>query len=334
MRKRYGFTLIELLVVIAIIGVLVALLLPAIQQAREAARRSQCVNNFKQIGLALYNYMDAHRQFPGANTRWLGGGVNNCRNGGWSIHTRLLPYMDQEQLYSMINYSIRANGDVAECGPVSAQMNTTAQNTIVGMFMCPSSPAQGPRNSYRFCTGTRTDVQTGAFNYTGGTYGYSLGDFNDGASHTVGASEMILGTSYLGNLPTNRTRGEIPEILTSTLAGVDPIAKARFQACAASTTPASYNNYETAMGGAWYMHRRLYTTYAHEGTPNGARCTSIRSGRPRGSQRAVLPASSHHSGGVNVLLMDGTVEFVSDSIDYDIWQSVSTRSGGETTHEL
>ena len=135
-RPRRGFTLIELLVVIAIIGVLIALLLPAVQSAREAARRSQCVNNLKQLGLALNNYHSTNNSFPlGGNPapyQPMNGGCTVW--AGWSAQSMLLPYLEQVQVYNAINFYFTGRGS-----GVSENIQKTAMTTRINAFLCPSS---------------------------------------------------------------------------------------------------------------------------------------------------------------------------------------------------
>jgi prepilin-type N-terminal cleavage/methylation domain-containing protein len=147
--RRRGFTLIELLVVIAIIAVLIALLLPAVQMAREAARRSQCRNNLKQFGLALANYESTHGTLP-SQLRWNG---TSSVNGGYSVHVFCLPYLEHEAIYNAINFTHRANDAYVNWNQWDGA-NVTARNGRVGMFVCPSCPADsGLRTTYRSSDG-------------------------------------------------------------------------------------------------------------------------------------------------------------------------------------
>ncbi len=124
-QRRVGFTLVELLVVIAIIGILVALLLPAIQAAREAARRSQCKNNLKQIGLALQNHLDARKSFPMGCLEWRTTGNAKLRQWAWSA--KILPYLEEQTLYQQIDFQ----------QPYDAAINKTAVSTVLTVFQCP-----------------------------------------------------------------------------------------------------------------------------------------------------------------------------------------------------
>ncbi len=158
-RSRRAFTLIELLVVIAIIAILVALLLPAVQQAREAARRTQCKNNLKQIGLALHNYAEAMTRFPpGYVTYAAGTATTIATTPGWGWPAMLLPYLDQQNLYDQINFKL----------PVQDPSNAAATSVFVSTFVCPSdSFPSGPFNIYSDAANTTLLLQAPPFSYCG-----------------------------------------------------------------------------------------------------------------------------------------------------------------------
>ena len=230
MRRR-GFTLIELLVVIAIIAVLIGLLLPAVQAAREAARRAQCVNNLKQQGIALHNYHSSNNCLPvgflfptvanasGSNAQ----GIPDL-HWRWSVLAQLSPYMEQSNVYNAVNFNWPIAPGVGASGPFAGYpaykpfpVNTTAMTTKVNFFLCPSDGATpqatlidgvttfGPSN-YHFCTG---DGQPGsghvgdAGNPTNGAGpangpfilgpAQSFASITDGSSNTVAASEQLIG---------------------------------------------------------------------------------------------------------------------------------------------
>ena len=232
--SRRGFTLIELLVVIAIIAVLIALLLPAVQSAREAARRAQCTNNLKQIGLALHNYHTANDVFP------LGTSFNPVDTAGdpgvwasWSAQALMLGYMEQTPLYNAINFSWGplATGTTTSDG--TGGINTTATHTLITSFVCPSDPycggGQQNINDYASCFGT-TGLPLYTWSNTGGpplynqqpsgstgmfTFAipYGVRDCTDGTSNTVAYAEWLVGdgrgTALGGANPPSKYRGNM-----------------------------------------------------------------------------------------------------------------------------
>jgi prepilin-type N-terminal cleavage/methylation domain-containing protein len=180
MRRRRGFTLIELLVVIAIIAVLIALLLPAVQAAREAARRVQCVNNLKQIGLALANYHDAIGSFPmsyAGRRLFVDGSTDTAQGWGWG--SLILPQMEQPSLYNAINMSL----------PVEAPQNLTVVRTMIAGYLCPSDPTPG--------TTFPVDDGTGVVlaNVSPTSYAACVG--NDAADSTTGLNNDGIGNGVL-----------------------------------------------------------------------------------------------------------------------------------------
>src|SRR3954453_6934922 len=141
--RAYGFTLIELLVVIAIIAVLIALLLPAVQAAREAARRVQCVNNLKQLGLAMHNYHDVNGKFPmGSGSGMQSLGVYLAKQA-WSAHAAMLPQIGQGPLYNAINFNWGVNAGSISASVPASYINSTVYQTQVKEFLCPSDPNAG-----------------------------------------------------------------------------------------------------------------------------------------------------------------------------------------------
>lgn len=322
-RTRRGFTLIELLVVIAIIAVLIALLLPAVQQAREAARRTQCRNNLKQMGLALHNYESSHSVFPP-------GGLGYPFV--WSAQAQLLPYVDQGSLQRLLNFSVPPmNAFVGAHDPVAVAANDTAAQTKLAMFLCPSDKNGVPGSvyggiSYSACSGSGiNDVANAAddgsvSNADGLIFSRSkigFRDITDGASNTVVFGEQLLGDGNNAAPATGDYRHRVVEL---SMATVPTIA-----GCASAAT------WSGQRGSKWINGHLADTMYNHYHAPNSAVYPDCHNGY---HSVALTSTRSAHVGGVQVCLADGAVRFVSDNINLGIWRALATRAGGEITGEF
>jgi len=367
MRVKRGFTLIELLVVISIIAVLISLLLPAVQSAREAARRIQCTNNLKQMALALHNYVSATGAIPPGidNTvTYLGNTPPSQLSTwtAWSAQSLLLPYVEQGPLYNAANFSWN-------CCYVSGQgdkTNSTIYNTRIAGFLCPSDAIAGQQNinSYDGCIGTST-VQyptdgntTGVFrvyNNLNSCTSVTLASITDGTSNTIAFGEGLVGdysknANYRGNGmsgATDPTGGIVPGTIAGNNSESDPKnVLLALQSCNtfwASTALRTCSGYTACCvvgvkqydGQLWALGERGYTLFNAIVPPNSKQypwrnCrlgASCPSCAPEGS--SFINASSYHPGGCNFAFADGSVKFIKDSVNMLTYQSLGTRAGGE-----
>ena len=303
-----GFTLIELLVVIAIIAVLISLLLPAVQSAREAARRIQCVNNLKQIGLGLHNYHESRGSLPGADM------VFNVTE--LSALTQILPMLEQTSVYNSINFSFSYQ-DLP---------NTTAMYTVVSSFVCPSDksdplPALGAQTNYMADMGSGIVWQApigpnmGMPAPNGVFHGDSATTFaaiTDGLSNTAFFSERVMAD---GNNAIVSPKSDV-----FFARGAPATVDDAYQQCQALDITDLHNQFPLFMGAPWLCGQHVFT---HVGGPNTRSCGFFI------SLRAIMPPSSMHPGGVNTLMGDGSVRFIKDTINLPTWRALGTVAGGE-----
>ncbi|HET6423588.1 MAG TPA: DUF1559 domain-containing protein [Planctomycetaceae bacterium] len=322
LRRHRGFTLIELLVVIAIIAVLIALLLPAVQQAREAARRTQCRNNIKQVGLALHNYLDAFTKFPPVSVLPAGRTFEP-----YSAHVRLLPYIEQANLSNLIDWNVSSE----------FTSNPTAAKTRVATYMCPSEINDRQRFTptllhyplnYAFNEGTwfiydpvTGNVGDGAFHPN---RAFKAGDFPDGMSNTLAAAEVKAFQPNLWDTNNPNTLGVAPP--------ANPAAAAAFYGGTFDT-----NGHTEWVEGD--VHEGGFTTtfvpnaevpYTTGGVTYSIDLTSMRDGESTTVPTyAAVTSRSFHTGTVNALMLDGAVRTVSSNVDLGVWRAIGTRAGGE-----
>jgi len=339
--QRRGFTLIELLVVIAIIAVLIALLLPAVQAAREAARRAQCINNLKQIGIALHNYHTANDTFPPGAAMAYGkapGQADDITNwNNWSASALLLGYLEQATLYNAINFNIAALYPSA-FPPTAA--NTTMYDMRIASFLCPSDPEAGRIriNNYHMCLGASTN---GLSNNTTGIFSNlvarGIRDVTDGSSNTIAYSEVIVGAANNGN--TTRQNGVVDATYPSGSQLADaftnqPLVLSALQACNTQwKTSTSASSFTNRGGERWGWGTTGVSMFVTIVTPNSKTypwrsCRNQCSGCGADAAQ-VSNATSFHPGGVNVCMGDGSVKFLKDSINMQTWWSLGTRGRGE-----
>jgi prepilin-type N-terminal cleavage/methylation domain-containing protein/prepilin-type processing-associated H-X9-DG protein len=333
-RRNRGFTLIELLVVIAIIAVLIALLLPAVQAAREAARRAQCVNNLKQIGLALHNYNTANDSFPlGSSLQMDAGPTSVGYDNSWSCQGLILSFMEQTALYNAINFNWGVVSALAAPTYPCYLINSTVINTRINNYLCPSDPNAGNPNlnNYNMCTGTTTidDSQgsDGLFTYY---TSYKIATVTDGTSNTVAFSEAMTGPPALTFTPTiSLLSVSVPAAAHQLSVFTSPTSVlAAIQACdqAYQSQMASLKNWR---GQLWAKGSQGHTMF-NTAVPPGFRQHPWSSCSDGNIGNSMFDnANSAHPGGVNTLFADGSVKFIKESINIQVWWSLGTKAGGE-----
>ncbi|MCR9199561.1 MAG: DUF1559 domain-containing protein [Planctomycetaceae bacterium] len=355
-RRLKGFTLIELLVVIAIIAILIALLLPAVQQAREAARRTQCKNNLKQLGLALHNYHDVYGKFcfHKGGTGWVTSG-----SGNWdrlSGFIGLLPCIEQANLYNQIASQQTIDGVTYPAfGPEPWVEAYTPWRAQISAFLCPSDSAPTSGNgrgsqgkvNYAFCNGdsifaSSNERQTRGMFAKQTTYG--VRDCTDGTSNTIMMGELVRSLGGLGDrTKLGQTRNNIGglDVPATCLAQLDANDRNRFDPNIPAGELVAWS------GDKWCDSNVSMTGFNTVLPPNGPRCAA----NTWDGTWGVYSTQSRHTGGVQVLLGDGSVRFISENIDsgdsfavdpgtsggrspYGVWGALGTKSGTEVIGEF
>ncbi|HEX4610954.1 MAG TPA: DUF1559 domain-containing protein [Urbifossiella sp.] len=365
-RRTGGFTLIELLVVIAIIAVLIALLLPAVQSAREAARRAQCVNNLKQLGLAVHNYITQTDVLP-AQT------LDNSATWGWFTPwtASILPQMEQQAMYNALNFSM----PMLELGFISPTIgaNTTVGLSTIKTLLCPSESLNktanyaavefamsnyagnfgGPPN-IRACSGTIIPVQGnlifGLMPLLGSTPPAGAGPVRiasilDGTSntamfseHLVALGDGVFATTDPSCVPgSDRGKRGIFQISNAMVLDQGSAVNAQAFVTACQTLPSTtVATTDDAFGSQWLLSSDYATAnnaYLHFMPPNSISCVGVGgfgvSDTGWGGVGGAISATSNHSGGVNVGMADGSVKFIKNTVALTTWWGLGTRAGGE-----
>ena len=353
---KRAFTLVELLVVIAIIGILIALLLPAVQAAREAARRSQCVNNLKQLGIGLQNYHDVNRSFPFAKggTTGPGPGILYGNANRVSGFIPLLPYIEQVALYDVIRAGNVAAG-IAPLGPVGWGGWNGGWNVNVPTLQCPSeitpltarpTPGSPGQNNYCFSRGDSifnnrdSAALRGVFQFRDGV---TLSQIIDGTSNTIAMSERVRSVEQgIGVNP----KPTIKEGTAIGLTNLDTNPATNPGICLTTANGAFYNNpgqVKCRFGVLWTDGQPERTGFNTVMPPNAPSCTGD-SNVNADCRSGVYAPSSFHPGGVNGVMCDGSVRFLSDGINtgnlgaaevsrgpspYGIWGAMGSKAGEE-----
>lgn len=326
--------MIELLVVIAIIAILIALLLPAVQSAREAARRSQCRNNLKQIGVALHNYLDANKFFPpGGSIR--AGTTFSGNNGSWSIHGRILPYLEGANAYKIVNLSVAWDNAV--------NASTGVPILKIPVYMCPSeindvvrtnagAPYTRP-HTYGFNMGTWLVWDPATGQGSDGLFwmnsGTDTASVRDGLSMTLAAAEVKAFTSYFRN---SNDPGPVPPASTAVVASfTGGVTASNFK-----LGPATNDNTGHTEWCDGRVHHEGFTTtfvpntnvsYTHtDGRTYDVDYNSRQEGTSTTARTyAAITSRSYHSGTVHALLLDGGVRAISNNLNLTVWRALGTR---------
>jgi len=343
-KIRKGFTLVELLVVIAIIGILVGLLLPAVQAAREAANRMSCSNNMKQLGLAVHNYESAFKTAPRLSTQGQTDWGQDSNWNGFSPHTQILPYIEQGPLYEQVFFDNHRTFPHYQGHPWQPDILPppgkvmTAKAVFaarISSFNCPSDrryPDQAyPGNNYGFSAGTNVGWNTNPGDRNGffNRFAYTkFGDVFDGLSNTIMIAEFVKGDADNG---TYTNLGDFAQSQTLPAGLNRNWTLAMLDAFAVSTASAAGNSNHSSEGGNAWMSVGHYNTAINTLAPPNWRGFSggVNCSRCQGDTNGVFPSRSRHTGGAMHAMGDGSVQFIASTTDTLSYQRLGTASGND-----
>ncbi len=338
-RPSSAFTLIELLVVIAVIGVMVGLLLPAVQAAREAARRMQCGNNLRQIGLAIHNYESAFRRLP---IGWNGTfSVSQNTTFRWSYLAAILPYVEEGNTFERLDLGLTLYPPGGGQPPRPQHVPTISKT--VQTYLCPSDLGRSigsatvtdsaPTN-YVACFGSGVNGLTDpsddgvmdrrADGIFSSEVWRKFSDCLDGTSNTIAVSETLIG--FGGGDPIASERPD-PQLF---MALIVPLTQVTIANCDRQwpEAPSAINRFPSTRGRLWAGQGYENTAYNHYFSPNAKKYDCF-----FWVAQGFKAARSHHTGGVTALRLDGSTQFMTDSVNAPLWRALATRSGGEVIAE-
>lgn len=306
--ERCGFTLLECLVVIAIVGILAAILIPAVLSARRAANKTRCLNNLRQIGIGLSSYSTSFNSFPPANAQ------------GSSMHVSILPFIDQKALYNSLNFRVDL---------LSSISNSTVISTSLTAFLCPSDSHYAVESGDYAWTnyagnrggGLQKYGENGAFKFPPGAI-VTLGEFSDGMSTTVLVSEWILGGQSRDD------RDPKKATFHTRLKLAKPEEFDQFTALCHNIDVATAKTDSHRKGLNWAHGELGKSLYNHTLSPNDHTCLN-----GTGYQIGAWTAGSRHPGGLNVMFADSSTRFVRETVDLAVWRAIGSRNGGEVVSQ-
>jgi prepilin-type N-terminal cleavage/methylation domain-containing protein/prepilin-type processing-associated H-X9-DG protein len=349
--RNGGFTLVELLVVIAIIGVMVGLLLPAVQAAREAARRMQCSNNLKQLGLGHHNYESTYKIMAARKGGTEGNVAWKSNRGRLTVgFIGILPFIEQGQMYDQIMAGDPTHAEVIPPGGPHAWAGWAVWNNSPAMLRCPSDPGNvtgGRWSTYSFCLGDQANGILNGQNLRGvfsNRRGARFGEVSDGLSNTIMMSEKLIhAVGPRGQDPVPVGFQQVEGVLGTASVPNSHITPSLCRQAVIGRFFADGTAVNNRSGIAWQDGQPHYVAFNTILPPNSPSCFA--SGSWGDQNQMILSASSRHPGGVNVLLCDGSVTFVSDSINvgdssaqpqnsgispFGVWGALGSKAGGET----